>query len=233
MAKRIKVKDVKHIDFDFNEYVTEFADHPDWSTQDFGALFRIDLQLYREGGKIKDDPARLARLCRLSDKKFAKTWRRIKSKYHKSGGFLFRKRIRLELQKARRRMQLAHNKGVMGAEARYSKHSTGIANENETKPNTNKNLISSSNSKKPARSPSISLRFYEALSVIIKPRNQSDRTAFRNLGNWIEQNILTNQFTEEIYKVILDFAIESKKGRKPAAMFFATLQREIGYRKKE
>jgi uncharacterized protein YdaU (DUF1376 family) len=229
MAKRITIKDVKHVEFTFDDYITEFADHPEWTIQDIGVLFRIDLQLYRNGGKVENDTNKLARLCRLTDEDFAKTWARIESKYKKNGRFLFRKRIRKELKVSRRRMQKAYDKAVKAAEARYSKHTTSTANENETKSKTNNSITS--NSKRQSLSPSNSLRFRENLQQIIKPQSKSDRTAFDNLCRWVIIEINAGHYNTEIYKRILMYADEARKnGRNPAAMFFGTLKRELSYR---
>lgn len=228
-AKRITLKDVKWVKFAFDDYVTEFADHPDWSAKDFGALFRIDLQCYRSGGKISNDPAFLARLCRLSPKEFERVWSKIGKKYHSSVTNLYRKRVRDELHIARALLQTAYLKGLKGSEARYLKSSSAIAIRNET--NSKRIDKGTSNSKDP--SPLLvtdSLRFNTALSAIIKPMCQGDRTSYHNLGLWIERKIVAGKFTKEIFREVLDYAAQSLGGKKPIAVFYKTLYREIGYR---
>lgn len=140
MAK-IFLKDVKHIDLEPVEYITEFAKNPGWSIRDIGCLMILDLYLYASAGKLKFDLKNLASLCRLTEPEFTKVWSNIESKYKKSGNkgarYIHRKRITKELKAARKRMQVSHNKGVKGMRARYhnnsSTNSHTIIKSNQTK----------------------------------------------------------------------------------------------------
>jgi hypothetical protein len=42
--------------------------------------------------------------------------------------------------------------------------------------------------------------------------------------------VATGRFTQEIFAQALDYAKEAQKGRNPAAVFIALLQKELGYR---
>ena len=74
------------------------------------------------------------------------------------------------------------------------------------------------------------LHFNGALCQIIRPRSQSDRTCFRNVTNWLTTSVATGRFSQEIFARVLDYAKEAQKGRNPAAVFIALLQKELGYR---
>ena len=77
------------------------------------------------------------------------------------------------------------------------------------------------------------LAFNKTLRSTIRPRNQSDRTAFRNIGAWLMQKINAGEFDTEIFKRVLDYADEVSKNRcrNPAAVFTSILKKELGYRK--
>jgi len=53
------------------------------------------------------------------------------------------------------------------------------------------------------------LAFERALQIVIPPRDQSDRTSFRNIGKWLAEGCLGNKFNEHvIFRRVLDFALE-------------------------
>ena len=64
---------------------------------------------------------------------------------------------------------------------------------------------------------------------IIKPRNQSDRTCFRNITNWFRAGFATSKFDEQIFGRVLDYAKEASLGRNPAAVFISLLKKELNY----
>lgn len=76
------------------------------------------------------------------------------------------------------------------------------------------------------------LSFNESLMQIIKPRNQSDRTSFRNISNWLMVEIHAGVFNEQIILRVLEYAAEAVKGRSrnPAAVFISILKKELGYK---
>lgn len=77
-----------------------------------------------------------------------------------------------------------------------------------------------------------SLHFNEALIKIIRPRNQSDRTSFRNITNWLVKECEQGRFNGQIFERVLDYAREAQEGgRNPAAVFTAILKSELGYGK--
>jgi len=74
------------------------------------------------------------------------------------------------------------------------------------------------------------LHFHDALVQIIRPRNQSDRTCFRKVANWLTRGCATGRFTHHIFGRVLDLAEEAKTGRNPAAVFMALIKKELEYR---
>ena len=78
------------------------------------------------------------------------------------------------------------------------------------------------------------LQFERALKEVIKPRNISDRTSFRNITNWLQRNCESGRFDmNSIFRRVIDFALEASgpESRKPAAVFTAILKKELGYLK--
>lgn len=85
---------------------------------------------------------------------------------------------------------------------------------------------------------SISLRtrqlaFYQALIGIIHPRNQSDRTSFRNISDWAADKVKEGTHDEDLFQQILAYASEAAQptSRNPAAVFISILKKELGYKK--
>jgi len=77
------------------------------------------------------------------------------------------------------------------------------------------------------------LVFERALKIAIKPRNQSDRTSFRNIANWLRDECKAGRLdTNSIYRRVLDFALEASGpgSKNPAAVFMSILKKELGYK---
>lgn len=75
----------------------------------------------------------------------------------------------------------------------------------------------------------------QALSIIIPPKDISDRTSFKNLV-WYFRDVAIGRGEEPdaIFRVLIDFALEASgpKSRNPAAVFMSILQKELGYKGK-
>lgn len=74
--------------------------------------------------------------------------------------------------------------------------------------------------------------FSRALRFIIKPRNQSDRTSFRNIEKWLVENCESGRFDmNNIFCRVIDFALEASgpESRNPAAVFTHILKKELKY----
>jgi uncharacterized protein YdaU (DUF1376 family) len=75
-------------------------------------------------------------------------------------------------------------------------------------------------------------RIYDILGGIFTGRTISDSTSLRNLTKWVKEQIEAGKFEPEIFKRIVNMAVESKNGksRKPIAVFFAQVKSELGYK---
>lgn len=74
-----------------------------------------------------------------------------------------------------------------------------------------------------------------ALKIVIPPKDQSDRTSFRNISNWLAEGCRNNKFNEHvIFRRVLDFGLEASapSSRNPAAVFTSILKKELGYKKR-
>jgi hypothetical protein len=95
-------------------------------------------------------------------------------------------------------------------------------------------LNTSTNTSKRLDNPTITFRaeseallFYSSLCKIIKPRNQSDRTCFKNLSNWLALKVNNDKYTIEIFQRVLDYAQEAKGAKNPAAAFISLVKKEL------
>ena len=77
------------------------------------------------------------------------------------------------------------------------------------------------------------IEFYDRLASIFTGRTVSDTTSLRNLARWVKDSIAAGRFNNQVIPRILDMAADSKTGnsRKPIAVFFARVKRDLGYRK--
>lgn len=75
--------------------------------------------------------------------------------------------------------------------------------------------------------------FYDRLAGVFGGRTPSDSSALRNLVHWLKDCVAKGAFTSGIYQRVLDMAADSKNGnsRKPIAVFFAQVKRDLGYKK--
>ena len=73
--------------------------------------------------------------------------------------------------------------------------------------------------------------FNAQLKSIIRPRDISDRTSFRRIGNWISMGIRDGDFGNEMFETVLKYAKEAAgpKSRNPAAVFTSIIKKELGY----
>ena len=191
--------------------------------------------LTSNNGKCEYKPLALSKLCHCENvEEFEEIWQGISKKFQVRNNVIKHKRVTKELRRAKQYRKAKSRAGLKGAEKRWHSHSTDVAketkrnvNEKEKKVNTNtyssEQSLSSSNSLR-------ALSFNEALISIIKPRNQSDRTCFRNITNWLICGCATGRFNEQIFDRVMGYAREVSTGRNPAAAFITLLKKELGYR---
>jgi len=215
-----------------------------------GVYCTLIFYLYCNNGRCNLDMPTLARLCNCRN--FASLWENIKHKFqvlrrtpYGGAGTLRHKRVSEELKKAKEKMQIRSKAGVVGATKRWQTHSkaNGNAVANEKRNVNEKDKVNKSNSRLQSELASISarlesgsnartsaLRFHENLLRLIRPRNQSDRTCFRNITNWLIAGRDAGKFNDDIFECVLDYAREATLGRKPAAVFMSLLKKELGYK---
>jgi len=234
MGRRITYKDVEWVKLKPSAFLTEWTKRTGWNLEDFGAYCLLNFFLYDEGGKLPNDPAYLAGLCRVTELEFARVWKNIESKFQKRARDISHHRVRLELQRARRELQSAVNKGLRGADARWQRQCPSYEKKMQTRRDRKTDRYNSSSSSNPPKIDSDSLRFASSLEEVLPPVGKSNNRAFRNLYRWLAAQIAAGRFNrEDIYRQVLDYARAAKqKGDKPLAFFFATLRRELGYRPK-
>ena len=78
------------------------------------------------------------------------------------------------------------------------------------------------------------LVFERALRLVIRPKDYSDGTCFRNLTRWLKTETEAGQFSENIiFRRVMDFALEASGpgSKNPAAVFMSILKKELGYKK--
>jgi len=199
--------------------------------------------LTSNNGKCEYKPLALSKLCHCENvEEFEEIWQGISKKFQTRNGVIKHKRVTKELRKAKKFIRHQRKAGLASARKRQQGLNRGSAdatspvqptktkgnvNEKEKKVNANtyssEQSLSSSNSLR-------ALSFNEALISIIKPRNQSDRTCFCNITNWLIGGSATGRFNEEIFDRVLGYAREVSTGRNPAAVFITLLKKELGYR---
>lgn len=217
------------------DYITMF--HPERSV-----YCTLIFYLTSNNGKCEYKSSALSKLCHCeSIEEFEQIWQNISKKFQTRNNVIKHKRVTKELRRAKKFIQHQRKAGLASARKRQqqlNRGSTGVTsqfqptktkknvNEKEKKVNTNtftkEQSFSSLNSLR-------ALSFNKALISIIKPRNQSDRTCFRNITNWPVTGCATGRFNEEIFDRILGYAREAGTGRNPAA-FITLLKKELGYR---
>lgn len=199
------------------------------TAEERGVYCTLIFYLYRNNGRLKFEETKWRKLCNVNDQF---DFHPVLSKFRFRRGYIRHKRVTQELARA----QVLVDRAVKAANARYLKQCSSNAQASAkqcqvTKRNVSEvsEVIRTSNSKEKARSVSNSLRFVDTLESIIKPRNQSDRTAIKNLNLWLTKKIISKEFNQEIFNRVLDYAKESTKGRNPFAVFFSLLRKELGY----
>jgi len=221
-----------------------FLSDPDFVAMDAeqrGVYCSLIFYLYANGGSIKSDAngTAIALLCGCykTGNDWLNVWEKVGKKFLYRRGRLFHKRVSTELARARKFMQDKQRAGIKGAESRWHSHNgangTPIATKRSVNVSEEKNITYT---KDPAHSPStatLRFAFDNALRKTLPPLDQSDRTAYHNVGLWLDEQIAVGRFEDGIFEQVLTYAQKAatnKKNRNPRAVFTATLQRELGYR---
>ena len=233
---------IKYVQLESEAFLTDL-DYIIMSHAERSVYCTLIFYLTSNNGKCEYKPSALSKLCHCENvEEFEEIWQGISKKFQTRNGVIKHKRVTKELRRAKKFIQRQRKAGLASARKRQQRlnhgstdvtspvqptKTKGNVNEKEKIVNTNtytkEQSLSSSNSLR-------ALSFNEALISIIKPRNQSDRTCFRNITNWLIGSSATGRFNEEIFDRVLGYAREASTGRNPAAVFITLLKKELGYR---
>lgn len=231
---------IKYVQLESEAFLTDL-DYIVMSHAERSVYCTLIFYLTSNNGKCEYKPSALSKLFHCENvEEFEEIWQGISKKFQTRNGVIKHKRVTKELRRAKKFIQRQRKAGLASARKRQQRLSHGSTdvtsplqptktkgnvNEKEKRVNTytKEQSLSSSNSLR-------ALSFNEILISIIKPRNQSDRTCFRNITNWLMAGCATGRFNEEIFNRVLDYAREASTGRKPAAVFMTLIKKELGYR---
>jgi uncharacterized protein YdaU (DUF1376 family) len=237
---------IRFVQLESEAFLTDI-DFSMMSPSERGVYCTLIFLLNSNGGKCEYNPAALSNLCHCkTTEEFESIWQKISKKFQLRNGIVKHKRVTKELTKAKKFIQTRSKAGLKGAQKRWQSHSTanhsaianetkGNVNEKESKyiSNTNNQSLSSSNSLRaiPDKETHIqALNFNHALTNIIRPRTQSDRTCFRKITNWLMAGCAAGRFNEQIFERVLDYAKEASAGRNPPAVLMSLLKKELNYK---
>lgn len=245
----MSTRQIKYIQLESSAFLTDL-DFVAMTLEERGLYCTLILYLYSNNGKCKFDIPVLSRLANCENiETFEKIWQNISKKFQVRNGSIKHKRVTKELTRAKKYRQHQRKAGLASARIRQQRlnlgsndvatqvqptKTKGNVNEKESKDtsysNSKEQFLSSLTS---ARTKVQALNFDSALTNIIKPRTQSDRTCFRNITKWLIAGCATGQFNNEIFARVLDYAREARAGRNPPAMFMSLLKKELNYRPKQ
>lgn len=82
-------------------YVGDYlADTGDLSTEEHGAYLLLLMTLWRHNGRLPNDPTKLARIAKVSPKRWGRIWKGIERFFQLDGNMIYSSRLDLELSKA-------------------------------------------------------------------------------------------------------------------------------------
>jgi uncharacterized protein YdaU (DUF1376 family) len=120
------MKKIKYVQLDAAAFLSD-EDFQMMSAEERGIYCTVNFYMYCNNGRIKDDPSGIQKLSNANSN-FEKSWERVKTKFYKKGVWLRHKRVDSEIKTAKERQQMARNKGLKGAKAKWHKqcpsHST-------------------------------------------------------------------------------------------------------------
>lgn len=103
-------------------YVADYiSDTLHLTTEQHGAYLLILMSMWRSDGRLPNDPAKLARICRVSPKRWPQVWGEIASLFAADGEFLTNERLTKELQKAVSISKERKNSASLGGKAKALK----------------------------------------------------------------------------------------------------------------
>ena len=238
---------IKYVQLESSAFLTDL-DFVAMTLEERGLYCTLILYLYSNNGKCELDISLLSRLVNCKNiETFEKIWQKVSKKFQVRKGWIKHKRVTKELTRAKKYRQHQRKAGLASAKKRQQRLNGGsndvampvqptkrkgnvIEKESKDTSYPTEQSLSSSVS---ARTQVQALNFNSALTNIIRPRTQSDRTCFHNITRWLTAGCATGEFNEQIFGRVLDYAREANRGRNPAAVFMTLLKKEMGYRPKK
>jgi len=204
-----------------------------------GVYWTIKLYLYANGGKCEFDEAILAKVTGCEN--FGEIWEKVRPAFVIKDDTIRHKVVTKDLRKARKLFQNKRRAGLASAKARRTplqQYSNGVATK-ERKVNVKvsedkySNTSTSSIISRASSSTSFlgeEVKFYDLVSVILHPRNSSDRTCIRQVASWLRYTAGKTS-DKGLFQRAWALAQEAAGGRNPMAAFMAIAKNELGYRK--
>ncbi len=104
-------------------YVADYlGDTQHLSTEEHGAYLLLLMNMWRQGGRLPNEPKKLARIARVDTRRWHRIWDAIGSFFESDGDSLTQKRLKQELQKALSKRQKLSANGKAGGEAKALKY---------------------------------------------------------------------------------------------------------------
>ena len=104
-------------------YVADYVgDTQHLSTEQHGAYLLLLMALWRGGGRLPNDPVKIARIVRLSPSKWGRIADDVMAFFTVDGGEITQKRLAAEIEKASKKSQVRSEAGKAGAEAKALKN---------------------------------------------------------------------------------------------------------------
>lgn len=150
-------------------YVGDYlADTTDLTTEEHGAYFLLLLNLWKRGGRLACDPARLARIAGLALERWEATWLVLGRFFDLDDGHIAQRRLSRELETALGRKRRASHNGRKGNETRWGKRNQQLGSPPDAAA-TNTAIATASPKHRSSPSPSPSQRFLTGVADTARP----------------------------------------------------------------
>lgn len=224
--------DIKYIPFEIAAWLKDpdvVAQSPAW----LGVYFKLTLYMYAEGGRIRWDSKKLARLCNCSERLLIRVQL---LKFQVRRGFIYHKRVTKEVNAA----QVRHDKALIASRERWSKHKPSIAQsdrghsqyEDEDEGEGESEYKGASRSIFDSDSDSFPLQaaFVGGVANALGARGKNDIISFKNLYQAMRKCWRDGE--RDVWDRLRAYTTEAQKcdpKYKKVAIFWATVKKEFGY----
>lgn len=209
------------------------ADH-DWlimTAEERGCFHSLIIFIACADGSLPFNERKLAALCNLSGKKFAKFWDQFGKKFLLKDGLLSHKRVSAEISKARKSIRQKRIAGIASGKARSTAAQrlfntpptigTGTESESESEGIGSNTYVTDGNS----------LKFYDLCVQLFNLRSNSDRTCFRKIAAYL-QTLAQENYDDPFTEAYGMAQAARRAGKNPVALFISKMKTDMGYRVK-